>query len=90
MAHGCLPLLPDRLSYPEILPAPFHTDFLYTCQDDLEAKLAHLLTHEPDFMLKRQTLAAAMAVHAWPKAIQAFDRELDRLGQTSSEFNVKS
>jgi glycosyltransferase involved in cell wall biosynthesis len=92
MAHGCLPLLPDRLSYPEILPKPFHADFIYTSQDDLETKLAHLLTHLPDYTLKRQTLAASMAVHAWPNAVRAFDRELDRLVTPiqSPEFIVKS
>jgi glycosyltransferase involved in cell wall biosynthesis len=33
--HGCLPLLPDRLSYPEILPEEFHEAFLYRDEDDL-------------------------------------------------------
>lgn len=79
MAHGCLPLLPDRLSYPEILPRAFHSDFLYTCQDDLEAKLARLLTHLPDYESRRRTLAEAMGVYAWPNAVQALDREIDHL-----------
>ena len=79
MAHGCLPLLPDRLSYPEILPVAFHPDFLYHSQDDLEAKLARLLTHMEAYQQKRQDLKAAMALHAWPNAIRAFDCELDRL-----------
>jgi glycosyltransferase involved in cell wall biosynthesis len=81
MAHGCLPLLPGRLSYPEILPEPFHTDFLYDSQEDLEAKLAHLLTHWADFEPRRQNLASTMSVYAWPNAIEAFDRELDRLAR---------
>ncbi|TFG42538.1 MAG: hypothetical protein E4H43_03000 [Bacteroidia bacterium] len=29
MLMGCVPLLPDRLSYPEILPEEFHEHFLY-------------------------------------------------------------
>jgi glycosyltransferase involved in cell wall biosynthesis len=91
VAHGCLPLLPDRLSYPEILPDPYHSDFLYDSQDHLEAKLAHLLTHLPDYTHTRRTLAAAMTFHAWPNAIQAFDRELDGLASPAqgSAFKVQ-
>jgi glycosyltransferase involved in cell wall biosynthesis len=40
MRHGCLPLLPDRLSYPEILPGEFHDAYLYRDEDDLVEKLA--------------------------------------------------
>ncbi len=80
MAHGCLPLLPNRLSYPEILPRPLHSDFLYSDQAELEGKLAYLLTHQDEFEPQRRSLAAAMGRHAWVNAIETFDRELDRLG----------
>jgi glycosyltransferase involved in cell wall biosynthesis len=79
MAHGCLPLLPARLSYPEIVPETFHADFLYGSQEELETKLAHLLAHWNQFEPQRRKLAAAMSVYAWPNAVEAFDRELDRL-----------
>ena len=79
MAHGCLPLLPARLSYPEILPESLHADFLYESQKDLEVRLAHLLSHWAEYAPKRRELAAAMSVHSWPNAVEAFDRELDRL-----------
>ena len=79
MAHGCLPLLPARLSYPEILPETFHSDFLYGSQEELETKLAHLLSHWNDFAPQRRKLAAAMSVYSWPNAVEAFDQELDRL-----------
>jgi len=79
IAHGCLPLLPDRLSYPEILPPSLHADFLYSSQDDLENKLARLLTHLPEYQPKGRALAEAMGVYAWSNAVQAFDRELDAL-----------
>jgi glycosyltransferase involved in cell wall biosynthesis len=85
MAHGCLPLLPARLSYPEILPESLHADFLYGSQGDLEARLAHLLTHWTDFEHQRRELAAAMSVHAWPRAVASFDRELDRLARQADE-----
>ena len=47
MYHGCLPLLPNRLSYPEILPEAFHSDFLYGSQQELEEKLAQYMSR-PD------------------------------------------
>jgi len=37
--YGCIPLLPDRLAYPEILPKAFHSDFLYKNQENLIEKL---------------------------------------------------
>jgi glycosyltransferase involved in cell wall biosynthesis len=91
MAHGCLPLLPARLSYPEILPQSLHADFLYGTQEDLESRLAYLLTHWADFESQRRELAAAMSVHAWPSAVEAFDRELDRLVRQANgpDFSVQ-
>lgn len=79
MANGCLPLLPNRLSYPELLPRPYHNEFLYNSQDDLEAKLARLLTRLGDFKNVRRKLAADMTVYAWPNAVRAFDRQIDEL-----------
>jgi glycosyltransferase involved in cell wall biosynthesis len=38
---GCRPLLPSRLSYPELFPA----DFLYKSSSDLYQKLRHLCLH---------------------------------------------
>ena len=35
MRCGCLPLLPERLSYPEILPPAFHREFLYRDREEL-------------------------------------------------------
>jgi glycosyltransferase involved in cell wall biosynthesis len=77
--HGCLPLLPHRLSYPEILPDGFHHDCLYSDQDDLENKLAALLTHLDQHEERRRDLAMAMSMFAWEKRIGQFDEELAQL-----------
>ena len=37
----CVPLLPNRLSYPELLPAARHATCLYEDRDDLRARLVH-------------------------------------------------
>jgi len=36
---GCLPLLPQRLSYPELIPSQYHTTCLYQDHDDLVDRL---------------------------------------------------
>ncbi len=79
MRHGCLPLLPRRLSYPEILPDAFHKDFLYNDQNELEAKLAHLLTCREDYQEQRKLLATTMENYAWKNVIDQYDDELVRL-----------
>ena len=80
--HGCLPLLPHRLSYPEILPKEFHKEFLYLDKDDLVAKLATILKHPDRFLKNRVVLSEMMARHAWPAVIDQYDRELELLTLT--------
>lgn len=79
MGHGCLPLLPNRLSYPEILPQIFHEDFLYNDQAELKSKLAQILTNRQAWEHQRTALANAMQPHAWENAIHTFDDALDHL-----------
>ena len=81
MRYGCLPLLPHRLSYPEILPKEFHADFLYRDDADLANKLATLLRHPGQFVCHRFVLASMMARHAWPLVVERYDRELELLSQ---------
>ncbi|MGD9215579.1 MAG: DUF3524 domain-containing protein [Desulfobacteraceae bacterium] len=80
--HGCLCLLPDRLSYPEILPQKFHKDALYSDQEDLEGKLARLLTGHETHEARRRELAGAMGAYAWEHRIDQFDNELEKLTDT--------
>ncbi|MFH0725889.1 MAG: DUF3524 domain-containing protein [Pseudomonadota bacterium] len=82
--HGCLPLLPNRLAYPEILPKAFHADFLYEDQTALIEKLASLIAGYHQFRSKRETLMSDMAPYAWENRVAAFDRELTRLATQSS------
>lgn len=77
--HGCLPLLPNKLSYPEILPETFHSDFLYGNQDELEQKLSVLLTGGDRHQIKRLALSAAMQKYSWEKMINLYDKELATL-----------
>ena len=82
MALGCLPLLPRRLAYPEIVPEALHDGCLYDDARDLADRLAALLSggargDAADRV--RRDLANAMRRHAWPRAVALFDRAIDRL-----------
>jgi glycosyltransferase involved in cell wall biosynthesis len=79
--HGCLPMLPDRLSYPEILPEEFHDAFLYRDEDDLVEKLALILRYPDRFAGDRAVLSEMMDRHAWPSVIDRYDRELEMVTQ---------
>ncbi len=76
---GCIPLLPDRLAYPEILPKQFHKDFLYLNQRDLIEKLKFVIVNINDLQDKQIKLSKAMERFAWKNMIKKYDRALERL-----------
>ncbi len=80
--YGCIPLLPERLSYPEIIPTEFHSDFLYKNQAELIEKLSDLLSNYSRFQEKRQNLSQAMACFAWKNLIETYDEALEKLAFT--------
>ncbi|HYV19950.1 MAG TPA: DUF3524 domain-containing protein [Verrucomicrobiae bacterium] len=82
IASGCLPLLPRRLAYPEVLPEEFHAACLYSDAADLGARLEALLgggARGAAAERLRVALAAAMRCHDWARATVPFDREIDLL-----------
>jgi len=68
-----LPLLPNRLSYPEILPPQFHQQFLYSHSEDLHLKLKHLLADYRKLDETRAELVQAFAKFDWKNRIAEFD-----------------
>ena len=81
MRYGCLPLLPRRLSYPEILPKEFHREFLYLNDEDLASRLALMLRNPDRFVHHRRVIGDMMARHAWASVIDHYDRELEDLSK---------
>ncbi len=76
-ACGCLPLVPDRLSYPEIIPNAFQDICIYASREELVEKLSHFLANASDFEAKREMLGVEMVRrYAWENRIDAFDRHL--------------
>jgi glycosyltransferase involved in cell wall biosynthesis len=79
MYCGCVPILPNRLSYPEILPPEHHAACLYDGPDDLVAKLRAAIENLPD--LKARGLRAAAAQHDWRYAAPRLDRALEQVAE---------
>ena len=67
---GCMPLLPRRLVYPELIPREHHERCLYDGPDDLVERLARELQSPGTEGDGWRWIAAR---HAWPRVIDAYD-----------------
>jgi len=74
MASGCFPLLPDRLSYPELLPAALHAPCLYQTEGELETRLREVLRSGPP--LTRHEVAAGVRRYDWSCVAKQYDAAL--------------
>ena len=79
--HGCVPLLPGRLAYPEIIPDEFHSRVLYRDQNELVQKLFQLIKNYGQFRELRLRLSDAMGRFAWDNVISRYDEELEKLAR---------
>jgi glycosyltransferase involved in cell wall biosynthesis len=86
--HGCFPLLPRKLSYPELIPEEFHRDVLFGDLEELIEKLSGLLEDlrqaNPRVLEKTKRLALSMNRFSWTNLIQRYDDELERLSRMKS------
>jgi glycosyltransferase involved in cell wall biosynthesis len=72
-------LLPNNLSYPELIPEEHHSDCLYNNQKDLVAKLSTILVNPGKYADKRGELASHMEKYSWEVVIDKYDREIEEL-----------
>ena len=79
MIMGCIPLLPDRLSYPEILPEEFHEHFLYKNRHDLIEKLSLIISDYTQYETARSRLAQEMECFLWENSVSQYESMLERL-----------
>lgn len=77
--YGCIPLLPARLAYPEIIAARYHPDVLYHSHQDLVAKLLDRIANYSDYRDLRCALSKEMGRFAWENTIDQYDLELEKL-----------
>jgi glycosyltransferase involved in cell wall biosynthesis len=79
MRRGCIPILPRRLSYPEVLPTRYHEHFLYDTEEQLTERLSFCLSRLEAAKRLADGLTDAMETFAWDKRIDAFDNALESL-----------
>ena len=78
---GCIPLLPDRLSYPEILPEEFQEYFLYKNRHDLIEKLYLFISDYKRYEKIQSRLARKMTSFLWKNVARGYDNVLKRLAE---------
>lgn len=72
ISAGAWPLLPNRLSYPELIPAQFHDSCLYEDEADLLRKANERLKNQPPALMDlRQHVHESFR---WPHVAQQYDR----------------
>lgn len=74
---GCRPLLPKRLSYPELIPEQFHSEVLYESEEELQHRLQGLLESPKSIPLPALTHYAAR--FEWPRLIEHYDSLCEEL-----------
>ncbi len=80
---GCFPILPNRLSYRELIPPELHDVHLYDSDEELPARLKVCLESEA-----ARRVEAALVEHLWPRCgvpdcIFMYDNELRRVTGTA-------
>jgi glycosyltransferase involved in cell wall biosynthesis len=73
---GCFPLLPARLSYPELLPQEYHEDILYNNEEELYRKLKAILIGD---IKSIKELSRDFARFSWELVVKQYDRYFDEL-----------
>ncbi len=67
------PLLPHRLSYPELIPEPYHLQCLYANQGGLVQRLKWVLTHGEEAQDTAVALSRAVTRFDWPRIALQYD-----------------
>ncbi|MCP4366915.1 MAG: DUF3524 domain-containing protein [Deltaproteobacteria bacterium] len=78
---GCIPLLPDRLSYPEILPKEFQEYFLYKNRHELIEKIVIIISDYKRYEEIQSRLSREMTSFLWENVVGGYDCVLKRLGE---------
>jgi glycosyltransferase involved in cell wall biosynthesis len=74
---GCIPLLPDRLSYPEIMPEELHSKVLYQKKEDMLEKLTDMLVNYQEYLSLQKKLSENMEVFSWEIIVKQYDQTLE-------------
>ncbi len=76
---GAFPILPDRLSYPELIPSPQHQHCLYADRDGLLERLRWALTHDAERTAVVRQLQPAIAQYGWKNVAPQYDAAFEQM-----------
>ena len=82
IAAGAFPVLPDRLSYPGLIPPDYHRHCLYGDDAGLVDRLRWALTHRFEAATLGAELAEHMARFGWRVMAGRYDARLEMLERT--------
>ena len=79
VGHGAFPILPRRLSYPELIPEEFHKDCLYEGSEQLQERLYWALSQPQKARIVAYRIAASLTDLEWQNLASRYDLELSRI-----------
>jgi glycosyltransferase involved in cell wall biosynthesis len=85
---GCFPVLPDRLSYPELIPKPYPDTCLYVDFDGLLTRLRWALTNTDAARAVAIELRSSVARFDWRTMAPVYDRMFSRIAASSGDVSI--
>ena len=76
---GCIPLLPNRLSYPEIMPEELHSAILYRTKEDLLEKIESILFNYQEYLPLQKKMSIKLERFSWEIIVKQYDKALKKL-----------
>ena len=68
---GVFPILPKRLSYPELIPEKSHGEILYNNSDKLVEKIESIMSNKP--IIEHKELQNISSKYDWKSIIKLYD-----------------
>jgi glycosyltransferase involved in cell wall biosynthesis len=85
---GCCPVLPDRLSYPELIPKSHHQTCLYEDFDGLFARLRWALTNADAARAIAIELRSSVVRFDWKTMASVYDGTFYRIATSAADFSI--
>ena len=77
--HGAFPILPNRLSYPGLIPEEFHKDCLYEGSERLRERLHWALSQPQEARTIAHQITASLTRLEWKNLAPRYDLELSHI-----------
>lgn len=81
---NCVPLLPMRLAYPELIPETLHKEHFYENFDDLINRLETAIMNLDD--TRKQSLREIISHFSWEKMAPQYDEKLENLVEAGDQI----